>query len=153
MARRRHRAISLPRGRCSVCGADVALRRNGTPREHGRRPTDRDYRAGRLIADRPVCRGSGKRALDRDSDIGSAGSGGGDIATRIRDARAARLYVPLLVRWPRALLERVDAELARRNEGRAWYGRTPRAGLIRELVDVQLKAIEAKPAKKPKARR
>jgi hypothetical protein len=41
-----------PRGTCSVCGADVALRRNGTPREH--RGSDGTR----------VCPGSGQEAAN-----------------------------------------------------------------------------------------
>jgi hypothetical protein len=52
----------LPRGTCAVCGDNVALRKNGMPREHWVRKVD-----GRLVAASPMaggkaCKGSGKPA-------------------------------------------------------------------------------------------
>ena len=47
--------MSLPRGKCSECGADVALRKNGVVREHSA--------PNRLLsqtAGRGVCKGAGK---------------------------------------------------------------------------------------------
>ena len=43
--------IALPRGRCPVCGDNVALRKNGTMREHRRHH------------DSPLCEGSGQPAV------------------------------------------------------------------------------------------
>lgn len=51
--RRRAAAVApqtLPRARCAVCGADVAVRRNGALREHRRHP-----------GDPKPCRGSGRQ--------------------------------------------------------------------------------------------
>jgi hypothetical protein len=54
---------SLPRGRCPVCGADVALRRRGLVREHrvylSQLEQDPSTRLGRTR----VCEGSGQQAV------------------------------------------------------------------------------------------
>lgn len=49
--------------------------------------------------------------------------------------------VPLLIRWPKALIEKIDAEVARRQKPKTTWGyqeKVSRAEVIRELVEKQL---------------
>lgn len=50
---------ALPRGHCSRCGSDVAVRRNGTAREH-RPQLVWDKKRHTWVTPEVACRGSGK---------------------------------------------------------------------------------------------
>lgn len=56
----------LARGACTVCGADVALRKGGQVREH-RDHRHELYGTGRA-AEVPVCAGAGRQPADRDDE-------------------------------------------------------------------------------------
>jgi hypothetical protein len=53
---------ALPRGRCSVCGGDVALRRNGVTREHRVYLPQREQDTTTPLGRTRVCEGSGHAA-------------------------------------------------------------------------------------------
>lgn len=52
----------LPRGTCTVCGGDVALRNGGLVREH-RDPKLVERKRQGAVGYIPVCEGSGKKAV------------------------------------------------------------------------------------------
>lgn len=53
---------ALPRGRCPVCGADVALRKGGKVREHRVYLPQRDQDTSTHLGRTRVCGGSGMAA-------------------------------------------------------------------------------------------
>lgn len=54
----------LPRGRCPVCGGDVALRKGNIVREHRVYLPQRDQDTTAHLGRTRVCKGSGKPAVE-----------------------------------------------------------------------------------------
>lgn len=57
--------VRLPRGRCPICGADVALRKGGLVREHRVYLPQREQDLSTPLGRTTVCAGSGLPSSDR----------------------------------------------------------------------------------------